>query len=230
MPSRPLPRITNPGIILCEGSHDRAFLSHLLRQRGLLGYHICSNYGIANQAGNSAFGRSLDAITAVPGFEILKGIVIVSDCDDSPENAFSSIVDQISRTAPFGDDDSRFPTPTRPLEIAKLGINLSIYLLPRINSPGNLEILLVEAARHSASHPLVCVEQLCSCANTNLWSINQLSKMMLRALICSSLRDEPDRSPARLWDEPSSANLIPIASPIFDPLTVFLRHFLKEIL
>lgn len=131
-------RITKPFLILSEGKADRVFLKHLLEVRGIdhnFEFFANDKYG----AGNTAFEASLKGLPVERGFENVKAILIVTDCDEEPERSFQKIQEQIK--------EAQFIVPEKPFEIVKtenLPV-LVVVMIPFDNVCGNLESYIVRA-------------------------------------------------------------------------------------
>src|SRR5579864_1546330 len=92
-------------VVLGEGDRDKAFLESLCIHRGIAGLTV------GYVGGNAGFGRHLLAMSAVVGFQQCQAILLMSDNDESANDSFEAIRNQLK--------DSNFPVPTHPLEIVR---------------------------------------------------------------------------------------------------------------
>jgi len=218
-------------MLLCEGAHDRHFLESLVKARGINQYDVRSNYGVVHQHGNTQFGSSLDALTGATNFRNLRGIIIISDSDTDPTLSFANICEQVLQTAEIIDKPKRrYPQPISVGVIAQGYPSLSVELMPNNLTVGNLESVLLDVIRSEHPSKMACLQQFSACMKTEVWSLGSLSKMMIGCIINASIRKEPSKSLARLWDSPDGHDLIPLSSPVFDPLCRILEGFSRVVL
>jgi hypothetical protein len=231
MPSRPPRRIEKPFLLLCEGAHDRHFFDQLLQHRSISDFMIASNYGISGISGNSAFGNSLSALTAITDFDRLRGIVLVTDSDLDPQHAFDNVQQQIIDAAEIlGPSARKYPVPTAALDIAFGHPALVVITIPDIKKPGNLETFMLEAVQSEAPLELHCVQQFSQCVGAEKWPVTGQSKLLMKALVISKSKNEPDISLAKIWESRETNQIVPLQSRVFNPFCVFLRHFCTEVL
>jgi len=208
-------------LILVEGPGDAGFLRNLIRKRTLPDHfdiRTPKESGISG-SGNTRFGEALDAFVLVPGFPLVRKILIVSDNDDDPRNAFRQIRLQIRKTS------RKYKAPTRRLSATTGSPSLTIMMLPSTRKRGNLERLCWDAAvKQTANAQVVaCANEFARCAGIDNWSSGKLAKVKIRSLIASKYQRNCDESLAFLWDD--YPDLIPLSDPVFDPIANFLATF-----
>ena len=138
-----LDQITLPYLILAEGAGDAAFFDHLIAARGIADeFHVThpSRAPSVTGSGSTRFRQALDAFGIFPGFDTLRGIIIVTDCDDDETAAFTNVQDHIRHTA------KRHPAPVRPLQKSSGSPPIVVMMIPWIGESGSLEALCVPAA------------------------------------------------------------------------------------
>jgi hypothetical protein len=221
-----LSAITEKYIILCEGIHDAEFFRHLIQLNGFQDFQICSvEYVLGEKhGGNTKFTDALDELVALPGFDGLEKILLVSDNDLDPTQSFQGIAAAIQATAPIiGPPPRRLIAPAVPL--VKVGADpaIIVMMLPWTGQVGSLTTMCLTAATNAQPTNANCVDDLAICTHADMWPVTTLAKMKLRALFASTHRAAPDISPAYVWSR--GTNLVPLSDPIFDQVETFLQGF-----
>ena len=133
-------KLTREFLVLGEGDRDVSFVNHLASRRKIL-----TNLQADYVGGQDGFQERLTAYSGVPGWDSLNGVLLISDNDASSNKSFQNVKDQLN--------DGGFPSPTRPLEIArKIDMPpLAVLMMPYPgvdgSSEGCLETLTIPAGK-----------------------------------------------------------------------------------
>jgi hypothetical protein len=166
----------------------------------------------------------LKGLQARTGFNRLKGLLIIADNDETPDDSFKNVQRQIEK--------AKLPRPLTPLQKAirtNFPCAVVVLMLPYPNvgadSHGCLETLLLPAAERNLPNQQACVRiyRECVVGCGGQWSKTASSKMHLRCLLSASCPEDPNIS-LRHALRPER-NLIPLTDPIFDPVASILIHF-----
>lgn len=208
-----------PYLILCEGETDKRFLDQLIAFRG-----IGNNFQVRfpsrspdNSGGRSKFGSWLDLAKDIPGWENIKGVLIISDNDDDVLASLQEVKGAL--TAAPG-----FPIPNKEREVAvSQGIPpLVIYMLPT-GTVGSLETLCLDAAYRKWPDIQVPLDNYVNALGINAWPlINRRSKMRLQTVIATTCLPRPDAGFGGHWWENQQYHL-PLDDAAFNDLETFLR-------
>jgi len=205
-----------PYLVLGEGDRDKIFMEGLCQNRGIAGLVVDF------VKGNDRFGGHLTALTAAPGFASCKGILLVSDIDESAEESFDNIKQQLR--------DSDFPMPNSPLQIArKQGLpNLAILMIPHplpTNDPrGALETLLIPAMESVNHMQAECVLTMLGCAGVTAWGRkSSQDKARVRCLISAVYEADPMHGLQYCFSP--RKNLVDLGHNCFNEVALVLRHF-----
>jgi hypothetical protein len=218
-----------PYQIICEGSADRVFINKLLQFRwGVTEMAVrCTHIQDRRCAGRDALTKSMLALDAVRSTQpkAIRGIAIVFDSDDKPEDSFKDVIKSI-RASKLG-----YPLPDK-LQEVKNGKNgtpsIAVSLIPGIDRSGHLDELIFEALSESHSDLLVPIGdyQTATDHRTRDWKIGPKAKMKLRCMLAAS--HEPDPSVSLTWFLESSDCPVDFGHTCFDPLMNFLEDFRKK--
>jgi hypothetical protein len=203
-------------VVLGEGDRDKAFVDYLCRNRNIAGL----TFDFAG--GNAGFSQRLLAMSAVSGFAQCKAILLMSDNDESPDDSFEAIRDQLRQTI--------FPLPAHPLEMThKQGMpSLAVLMLPYPqqgpDSRGCLETLLIPAMQAANPTQANCIDQMLACAGVPAWrNKNAQDKAKVRSLIAVAYPNDPMHG-LHLCFAPEKG-LIPLDHPVFSETALVLEHF-----
>jgi hypothetical protein len=165
----------------------------------------------------------LEAFSLFHGFRTLKGILILSDNDDSPANAFRSVSEQISSA-------EGYKAPSQPLEVVRTDSvpPLVVVMLPWKDQPGNLETLCLISSCDSHRTIRACLDEYVTCTGANTWGLAKQSKMKMRCFLSSTCNSDPNTSLVYAWSR--GENPIPLNHRCFDQVADFLREFDNYIL
>jgi hypothetical protein len=206
--------------------HDSQFFEHLIRQRTLPFFQVCSNSFATGQTrgGASRFTEALNALPALPGFSNLKNIILAADNDSDPNTSFANIVNAINLTEEIlGPPARRLLAPHAPRIKSQSVPCITILMLPNSGVPGNLDDICYVAAANKRPGIASCVDTFAACTSADQWSPNKLIKMKIRSLIAGSWRNDPSLSPTYVWSE--NTDLVPLTDSVFDDVSTFLSQF-----
>lgn len=208
---------TLPFVAVCEGYGDVCFIAELLAHRNI---KVC-NVGCPTK---KHFGDGKGAIPAylkalATDKKGLRGILLVIDGDDKPQEFFTSMVHALTSAS--------FPAPDKPFTIEEKGIRVSIFVIPRSGQNGTLDDLLLEAVFKEHPEAQQCIEKFVDCTKVSkAWKPNQQAKMKLSALVAAYCEQNPWCSLAWVWN--TKGNPIPINSDSFGHLADFLVAFCSQ--
>jgi hypothetical protein len=212
--------VPRPFLVVCEGMSDVRFVGSLLEHNKITDYNVgCpSREGHGRGSGLDAIPAYLLAIGAITqGKQKLRGILVLADSNDKPDERFSKIQTALSAAG--------FPKPSTPFNVEGGSVRVGVFLVPEEGKKGTLDDLLLEAALQNNPPMRTCLDNFCECTgNVKSWKHNQQSKMRLSSLVAASCKDNPWASAAIMWSE--EGNPIPISSDTFTPITNFLKRFI----
>ena len=214
------PELKHPRLILCEGQGDQSFFRHLILERLLPSFDVYyPSLPHTFSGGRQAFGQMLQALSAVRGFNELKGILVVSDNDENPSRSFQEVAQQISAAEGFA-------RPASPLTIARTNHipPLVVLMIPWTAQPGTLETLCLISA--SAERPALrdCLNTYADCTDAIDWPISKRDKMRLRCMLSASCPTDPNTSLVHTWSA-GRERLIPLEHECFNQIANFLAGF-----
>src|SRR5271157_139395 len=115
MPDRPKD-IRCDLLIVGEGAGDAALVRHLVETRGI------TDFQVEDAGGSSKFQAFISGLAARPGFNRLKGLIVVADSDCGADESFKGIRAQIKA--------AKIPCPHAPYTVARLPhIGYATYVL-----------------------------------------------------------------------------------------------------
>lgn len=217
MPTPHIPPIAKDFLIVGEGSGDTEFFKHLCVLHGLDNFQIESING-------KNFEKYFEIVQKRPGVSRLKLLLVVGDCDETPDQSFQLIRKQLKK--------QKLPYPLRHLEIARwpnhddkfavavMMLPFSVQAGPRV---GCLETLILEAARSHLPRFDPCIDAYCRCIGIDNWpKITSVEKLKLRVLLSAASPDEPNVSLGSALNP--DRQLIPLNHAAFNDITEFLRN------
>jgi hypothetical protein len=213
-------------LILCEGSHDRAFFRALLSHLGLTKFQTTSpDEVLGARGGNTQWGRTLAAIIGTRKFETLDGLIIVVDNDDNPKQAVLSAQRAIITSPVFaGPPKRKIRRPQRTMFSTKGPPKVAIVPMPAVGQPGALESLCIQAAQTVVPATVIgCADQFIRCNGIDQWTTSKQAKVKMRAIIAASHKRNPEMTLSKLWEQ--RPDLVPVADPVFADIAAFLRAF-----
>ncbi|MCC6537996.1 MAG: hypothetical protein IT162_10625 [Bryobacterales bacterium] len=207
-------------MILCEGSGDHAFFRRLLEVRGLPGFDIRYPAQAEPQpGGRGGFAALLGSLKVDRGIRRVKGIAIVTDCDESADRSFREVCKLI------GQVDGALP-PGSP-EIFQQQTNglppVAVFLVPGRSATGNLETLCLQSMKSRWPAQWACVDELMACQQTGRWTQGKQEKARLRSLLSTICEEDPNTSLTHAWSR--KLDLIPLDHAGFNEIAALLATF-----
>lgn len=213
--------ITSERLIVCEGVSDASLIKYLCADRGIEGYQI------EQVGGEGQFAGFLRDLSVVRGFHNLRGIIVVGDCDDTPQKKFDSIRAQVDR--------ANFPVSGLPYKIATRSNHTApgtyILMVPFQLDPlemrkGAIETMLLPPLESLNTGYTACVDQLCNCQNTAVLGKTIHDKVRLRSLLCCVHPSDPNLSIQ--WVVHPNYNIVPLSHPSLNGLANILSQLREE--
>ncbi len=211
-------RITEPFLILCEGKADKVFLKYLLEIRGIEHsfefFEKVDKYG----SGNTAFEAYLKGLPVERGFENVKAILIVTDCDEVPQSSFEAIQTQI--------ENAGFGVPSKPLEIIKTPKKpaIAVVMIPFDNICGNLESYIVRAMSDKWIDVKTSADRHINDTPASVWEDCKKAKSIMQCMIAVLNKEDPNKSLAYIWSENEDFQEM-LKADFFNELSNYLRDF-----
>ena len=142
--------------------------------------------------------------------------MIIGDYDTDPAARWQKARDALTLEG--------LPAPDHHAEIANSTPSTGVFMVPRANTAGALETLLVEAIIREREDLGECLQQLDECPATDCeeWDAVKRAKMQFQTVVAITCRDDPSAGAAHIWSK--THNPIPVDSPVFDELAEFLRR------
>jgi len=173
-------------LVVGEGGGDAAFIRNLCEVRKIGGIQI------EDVRGNANFEDFLGGLRDRTGFERVKGILIVSDNDDKPDDNFKRIRSLLKNT--------KFPYEEAPLKFARHNKNsfaISVMMLPFTLAGGAtrgcLETVLLQAMEPANPELAKCVDEYRACIPGGRTK-NEEDKFRMRSFIAALHREDPNLS------------------------------------
>lgn len=185
--THPMP-LTTPVIVLVEGKNFLHLLGCLKESHPWSEQLYFIDYC---DLGTSPV-RTLEALRVATGFEQVRVVGVMRDCEDSRTAAQDQTVNAFESTG--------FVAPTREGEITPGEPGTSFMLVP-VADTGCIESALRKAASDRAH--LDCAEQLLECVGDNKRNSNWRDKVVVRAIIAASSKPEATLGNSvrlNLWD------------------------------
>jgi hypothetical protein len=192
--------IVKPKAVAVEGDDDSCFFGALLQH---LGFRDCQ---IIQMNGRYPLSDKIYSVTQISGFPNLTSFGVAIDADRSYSGAFQSICTSLRH--------SKLPIPTAPLTRANGNPNVVAMILPKANTKGILEDLLLDSIKTDPSMP--CVKAYFECLRQNGIAPRNVSKARIHAYLAS--RKKPDLS----CGEASKAKVWQFNNAVFDEAKRFL--------
>ncbi|MEJ5258474.1 MAG: DUF3226 domain-containing protein [Fervidobacterium sp.] len=199
-----LPReISEPNLLIVEGTNDKEFVNALIQSIG------GQRYMIVELQGKNNLSDVLPKISKVSGFGNIRNLAIILDADDSPVRTFQSAKNSLRKAG--------LPVPSTVGEVfTKLKPNVGVFLFPDCQSNGTVEDLIIKTINKAV---LDCIEAYHVCItekaeNTN-FKISSKSKLYRYLAI--------QKEPSRSLDLAVKRKHIDLQSPEFDRIKESLR-------
>ncbi|PWU05592.1 MAG: hypothetical protein C5B51_14100 [Terriglobia bacterium] len=205
--------ITSEYLIVGEGGGDSALIKYLCENRQI------TYFQIEDSGGSSKFESYITGLRSRRGFDKLKLLVIVADCDDGADVAFNNIRRQLR--------NADLPYPNGPRSFARRPDRPATFviMLPfngNQSLTGSIETLLLPAAKAHHPNHIWCLEQWRDCVDAQAQSAAHRDKMQLRALLAAIHPSDPNIS--LQWALRPQADLIPLSHQSLDALADVLKQ------
>lgn len=212
--------LTSERLILCEGSTDKTFFLELIQARGLQDFNVNFPAGVNdNTGGIHKFERFLKGITVFPTFNILKGILVVADNDNSPIDNFNLVKNQII--------DAGYGTVNNELEFVTSPNNyppIAIMMLPLNQQIGTLETVCKVSAYTKWNNLIPTLTNYFNASDALNWDVGHQDKMLIQCLIAATCEPNPNATIATLYREQPQFHL-PLNHACFDDIAQFLTDW-----
>ena len=213
-----IPPISRDFLIVGEGQGDAAFVRYLCATRKI----DISNFQIEDAGGTGKFEAYISGLRFRPKFDLTKGLLIVGDNDDSPDENFSNIQNHLKK--------GKLPRPAQRLQVAKHtadGLAVVVMMLPYTSgggaTRGSLETLLLKSVNDSYPAIGTCIDTYRGCIPAKGRTNNQEDKFRLRCFLTALWVDEPNIS--LQYAVSPSKELIDLNHECFNEVAAFLRGF-----
>ena len=135
-------------LLLVEGKDELNLFSELL-----IDLKLEQDIQIIDVGGKDKFQNSLAGLRRRTGFNTVASVGIVRDADDNPGGAFQSVCSALKNTG--------LPQPHRPLQRTDDTPQVTIMVVPGIETKGMIEDVCLESVRDDPA--MICVEQYFQC-------------------------------------------------------------------
>jgi hypothetical protein len=178
-------------VALCEGKADSVFLQKLIESAAdlpdidFLPHE--SFYGV------SEFGNMLSAIRgARRSFAAIKGVLLIADGHDNPEETFNGIITQVTEAGGY-------PIPSRLAEIAYSTDGypaVSVTIIPDYVTAGGHETLLIQVLYNRYDWLRQCVHAFLGCGQLNAleWPPEKRAKAEYHSIVAALHYRDPSRA------------------------------------
>lgn len=209
-------------LILCEGKADREFFRAIMTRAGVPRYQVVDPVVLGSDTGGyTKWQESIDAIVTATNSHTLLGLIVVGDNDFCAKDRRDSIIKAIRNSVPFPRGGTKLPIPTRPYNRVDGPPAVAFMMIPNFGVRGNLETLLLKAARTRAiAAEKKSVERFKRDVD---WKRSKSSKAEVRTYMLRHWRRDPELPVHKFWERPIA--LFPINDPAFDHIAQFLIDF-----
>lgn len=136
-------------LLIVEGVEDALVFRALLQARNISGIQV------EGTGGKSGIRDDLLAWTLTRGFEDVRWLGIAQDADDDPDVAFKRIVGALR--------DRKLPAPATSWSTSETVPAVAVFVLPALNTPGDLETLVWKAIEESMDPTVDSVDAFHRC-------------------------------------------------------------------
>jgi hypothetical protein len=210
--------------ILCEGAADQNFIKELIKERG--GFPPIDFLPADRFYGRSSFDRMLIALkgTGDP-FSRVKGVLIIADSHDVPNDTFAYICEQI-RSVPD------FPVPRQLLKPAPATPghpSVAIMLLPDESTPGALESLFAQELENKHKWVTACLDAYLKCGQitAHQWTPEKHAKARYHSMVAALHHADPSRSASTTFT--SNPPVMSTKACTFDSVEKRIKDFCSAI-
>jgi hypothetical protein len=195
----------------------------LIEVRNLPRYHIQSSGGRAGHGGITKFASAINSfqIDRPKTFASLRDIIIVADCDETPQENFNNVCRQIEKI--FGTGTA----PPSPLKrTLKTRPSVSVLMIPWTGEKGHLEKLCNPSTRNANKTVGVHIDTFMSLICAENWqNDSRFGKAWLRINLASRCESDPFVALGHVFEERKHSSLIPLDDSSFDRIANFLASF-----
>jgi hypothetical protein len=192
--------ITRNKLIAVEGVDDVCFFASLLRHVGIRGCQIIE------MRGKYPLTDKINAVVKTSGFNKVVSFGVAIDADSNYSGTFQSMCAALRH--------SKLPIPTAPLIKAEGNPQVTVVILPKANTKGMLEDLLLESVINDPA--MSCVDAYFQCLKGKGIKPKHISKAKIHAFLSSRKKPELDCGKA------SKANYWNYNEPVFNEVKNFL--------
>lgn len=192
--------ITKKKVLAVEGPIDGCFFNALLR------YLRLRNCQIVQMKGKYPLTDKIESVAKTSGFLNVTDFGIAVDADNDYTGTFQSICAALR--------NSNLAVPTAPCIKVTGNPSVLAYILPRTNTNGTLEDLLLSSVQNDPAIP--CITAYFQCLTTQNIVPKHISKAKAHAFLAS--RKKPDLN----CGEAANAKYWNFADTVFDELKTFL--------
>lgn len=214
----PIAPLIRDFLILGEGKGDAAFVRHLCEVRGI----DIVNFQIEDAGGSGNFEDYIGGLRFRPNFDGAKGLLVIGDNDDSPEENFNQIRNHLKK--------GKLPYANQPLQLARHrpdGLAVAVMMLPYTiaNGPtrGSLDTLLLTSVDQHNAEIGACIDGYRKCIAAGSRTKNEEDKFRLRCFLAALSVHDPNIS--LQYAVSPSRRLVDLNHPCFNEIEGFLRGF-----
>lgn len=195
-------------VLLSEGRLDKRFFRKLIEVRGLDAFDMPWPWvegepllnPTENYFGRDSFDKMLEVLDVYIGTKIsrIKGILIVVDAGDEPDQTFQDVRSQI-QTVREKQKAEKFPLPSRPMKVSHGKGNMpsiAVMLVP-LSGGGSLETLCVDylkshkSKKYSGVYNNVKTFLTTQPTDISTWSKERRGKAYLQCMLASTHERNP---------------------------------------
>jgi hypothetical protein len=204
--------ISESNVLIVEGQDEKLFFDALLNYMGI-------TIQVLPIGGKTKIRSSMELLAISPNFPIINSIGIVRDADSDPNAAFQSVKNAL-RLANNNLEADVFPIPDVPLVTVGNELRLSVMILPKIDKPGMLEDICLEAVKNDCA--IECIDEFFGCiAGRNCLMPENASKARIQIFLASR------KEPGKRLGEAAKAGYFSWESEAFNRLKDFLVKLYK---
>jgi hypothetical protein len=218
---------TKPVIFITEGDTDDSFLRYLLEFHQISGWYFKKRPKGKDCGGIKYFREQLKSLrTPVERNKNYGEILLIADNDTG--NGFEAAREEIRQANLDSPAEDQFGLPNAPRTAARQSQSLppvSILMLPWDNEAGCLETLCLRATNQKYSREKECAEGIIECIRATDLEIHKKSKLILRCLLSSICKSDPNTGLVYAWSTENSrpGDIFPLDCPTFKPIVDYLR-------
>ncbi len=213
-----VPALSLDYLVVGEGEGDASFISHLCSVRGV----ELSAIQIENAGGSGKFKPYLEGLRLRPNFDRLRGLLVIGDNDDTPEENFNRIRGFLKR--------GKLPYPDQPLRVARFNgtdppavvVMMLPYTVAGGPTRGSLDTMLLVGMNERNAEVAACIDAFRGCL-TGGRTRNQEDKFRLRSFLAALWAEDPNIG-LQFALSPTKG-LVDLAHHSFDEVAEFLGAF-----